>query len=105
MSGISLILTIAAVHHVRYDRHFHGSNDQGRPRYTRICSDVSVFFIVVAGLSLIIISIFDRYRHHLMHMSLLSTMLLSTLISAVCITVVYYEEMKSSSTDRLLRLR
>jgi hypothetical protein len=105
ISGIFFILTIFAIHHVRFDSRMHGFSDTPKAsKYVRISSRAAVVFVVIAALSLIILSIFDTYRFWHVHRVLLFTLLLSTSLSVGCVNLTYYEEAKASE-DLLLRRR
>ena len=105
ISGIAFILSIIAIHWVRRDKRMHGHSEDNRTKTIKAFSALSIFFVTIAGISLILLSGFDTFRHHNAHMLLLLLMLFSTLCSVASVTVVYYQEMKADSQDRLLRYR
>jgi hypothetical protein len=70
---------------------------------TKAVSVVAIGAGVLAGLSLVLLTILDTYRYHEPHAILITASFLSLGISATCTSFVYFDQTRKSSRYRMLR--
>lgn len=76
----------------------------GRAWYrSRIASALSIVSVLASGISLVLLSIYDTYRHEYAHGVLLFVLVFSTVFGVGCANVVFYEQLKWDAEDKLLK--
>jgi hypothetical protein len=100
VTSVFFILTIISVHFARYDKRMYGIQD-----FTgiKLISVASIASGVVAGCSLILLSILDTYRYHEPHRILLLLYFVGLGLCAFCTTFVYFDQTRKPSPFRKLR--
>lgn len=101
LTGISYTLSMAAVHFARYDERMWARKD---PKWKQAISLFAVAAGCVAGVALILLSIFDTFRHHETHRWLLLSTFLGIGVSALS-TVLLYLQNPFTHTTFLMRDR
>ncbi|KAF2147233.1 uncharacterized protein K452DRAFT_282223 [Aplosporella prunicola CBS 121167] len=101
ITAFAFIGTVCAVHFARYNRRMYGIDDVWYKHWT---SFVAMLSGVVAGAGLILLGVMDTFRFHEEHRILLLVCFSGLALSALCTTLVYFDQTKKPSRFRLLRL-
>ncbi|KAF1979617.1 hypothetical protein BU23DRAFT_496338 [Bimuria novae-zelandiae CBS 107.79] len=94
--------TMVAVHVSRYDPRLYGL--EGDALWKKTASIMAMCSGIVAGLGLILLAILDTFRFHEEHAVLLLVCFLGLVSSMVLTTVVYWDQARTPSPFRRLRV-
>lgn len=100
ITAISFTGTLAAVHYARYSPLMYGMQDA---RFRKIVSYLAVGSGMVASLSLILLTIFDTFHWHAVHGPLLLACFVGLGTSAVCTSIVYFDQAWGQSEYKKLK--
>ena len=100
--AISFVLTIYSIHYSRYaPKMYHfGHQDSS---VTKTASWAAVLSSIVAGVSLVTLTVLDTYRFPLAHIVVMTWCFLSLDITSYCLTYVWWDEMSHETPFKTLQ--